>query len=132
MERETFGVTIGEETYQLYREPTYGDEAALEDERVEVDTALGPDNKPILKGHKLINRRLLLLKHAIASWPHGKMVTLAGVQALPLRVGRRLTEALQGTEWEDLGEDDGPRGASSNNSSTAGSPPELQMSTEMS
>jgi len=114
MERETTELEIKGITFHIYTEPIYDDELYIERERVQLDVSVGPENKPQLKGHKIINTHLLRLERAIESWSLDQPVSRESVSALPLSVARALNQHLDNTEWAGLGEAPGPRGGTVN------------------
>lgn len=104
MDRATEKVTFGDIEFELYREPTYGDELYIEEERLKFDTSLGPDNRPQLKNYKLQSPDLLRLERAIKGWSLVTPVNRETIRELPLKVARQLQEHVKGTEWANLGE----------------------------
>ena len=102
--RETEKVSIEGIEFELYREPTYGDELYIEEERVKFDAAIGSDNRPKIGSYKVQNPDLLKLERAIKGWSLPGLMNRETIRELPLKVAHHLIEHLKKTEWASLGE----------------------------
>lgn len=101
--RETTKQTIRGIEFELYSEPTYGDENYVTQEKVKFNADFD-GKKAKFGGVTMTDPDLLKLERAIKGWSLSEPVSRQAIQNLPLNIAKELLAYLGTTEWGNLGE----------------------------
>ena len=101
-------VTIKDQDYGLYAEPTYGDKLFLDENTFKYDLDMeyqSGEMTPQINNFTAMPRELLLMMRALAAWTRPGEVNDEAIKNLPLSVANALVAKINEDEdWASLGE----------------------------